>query len=146
MPKDFHCEACNTTKFTHPPFGQGRNETKAKLDVVVSNLQGPMQVLSIGGARYMLTITDIHTCFGRVRTLASKDATKATVEKWLEEMKQEAGQYPKVFWSDNGREYMLNTFKTMLRQCGIIQQWTTPYTPQQNGIAKCSNHTIMNIV
>lgn len=94
----------------------------------------------------MLTITDIHTCFGRVRTLASKDATKATVEKWLEEMKQEAGQYPKVFWSDNGREYMLNTFKTMLRQCGIIQQWTTPYTPQQNGIAKCSNHTIMNIV
>ncbi|KAJ1038507.1 hypothetical protein NDA10_004580 [Ustilago hordei] len=50
MPKVFNCEACNAMKFICPSFGSGRNEMKAKLDVVVSDLQGPMPVLSLGGA------------------------------------------------------------------------------------------------
>ncbi|CCF49108.1 related to Retrotransposon protein [Ustilago hordei] len=52
MPKVFNCEACNAMKFICPSFGSGRNEMKAKLDVVVSDLQGPMPVLSLGGARH----------------------------------------------------------------------------------------------
>lgn len=146
MPKVFNCEACNTMKFICPPFGSGRNETKARLDMVVSDLQGPMPVPRLGGARYILTITDVHTHFGWVKMLVSKDATKTAVEKWLEETRQETGQYPKVFQSDNGGEYTLNAFKTMLCQRTITQQLTTPYTPQQNGITKHVNCTIMNIV
>ncbi|SPO27974.1 related to Retrotransposon protein [Ustilago trichophora] len=146
MPKNFKCKTCNAMKFARPLFGTGSNKTNAKLDIVVSDLQGPMPVRSIGGARYVLTITDVHTRFGWVVMLVSKDATKAAVERWLEERKEETGQYPKVFRSDNGGEYTSNTFKAMPRRPAILQQLTAPYTPQQNGIAERRNRAIMDIV
>ncbi|SAM83663.1 uncharacterized protein UBRO_20100 [Ustilago bromivora] len=50
IPKHFSCNTCNTNKFARPPFGKGCNKTKNKLDITISNVQGPMPVPSLGGA------------------------------------------------------------------------------------------------
>ncbi|GFY97530.1 hypothetical protein Acr_12g0000710 [Actinidia rufa] len=48
--------------------------------------------------------------------------------------------------SDNGREYVSNDFRSALSQHGLLQQFSCPYTPEQNGVAKRKNRSIMTVV
>ena len=49
----------------------------------------------------------------------------------------------KTFQSDNGGEFTTNEFKELCRDLGIKRDLTTPYNPQQNGVAERKNRTIM---
>ena len=49
----------------------------------------------------------------------------------------------KTFLSDNGREFTSNEFKELCKDSGIKRVLSTPYNPQQNGIAEWKNITIM---
>ncbi|MCY6488259.1 hypothetical protein OYG14_12100, partial [Actinobacillus pleuropneumoniae] len=44
--------------------------------------------------------------------------------------------------SDNGGEYVKNTFINFCTENGIQMQHTVPYTPQQNGVAERKNRTL----
>jgi transposase InsO family protein len=44
---------------------------------------------------------------------------------------------------DNGGELCRNEFKELCKKCGIARKKTTPYTPQQNGVAKRMNRMLM---
>jgi transposase InsO family protein len=48
-----------------------------------------------------------------------------------------------VLRTDNGREFYGNEFEEFCKKCGIARQKTTPYTPQQNGVAERMNRTLM---
>jgi transposase InsO family protein len=45
----------------------------------------------------------------------------------------------KVLRTDNGGEFCGNEFEEFCKKCGIARQKTTPYTPQQNGVAERMN-------
>ncbi|GJS33272.1 retrotransposon protein, putative, ty1-copia subclass [Tanacetum coccineum] len=47
---------------------------------------------------------------------------------------------------DRGDEYTSQEFKDYLKACGIVQQLTPPYTPQQNGMSERRNHTLLDMV
>ena len=51
----------------------------------------------------------------------------------------------KAFRSDNGGEYTSKAFKRFLQAHGIKRQLSTPYTPQQNGVAERANRTIVEM-
>ena len=42
----------------------------------------------------------------------------------------------KVLRTNNGGEFCKKEFEELCMKCGIERQNTTPYTPQQNGVAK----------
>ena len=48
-----------------------------------------------------------------------------------------------TFRSDNGREFTLNEFKELCKESRIKRELSTPDNPQQNGIVKRKNRTIM---
>ena len=48
-----------------------------------------------------------------------------------------------TFQSDNGREFTSNEFKRLCKDSGIKREFSIPYNPQQNGVAKRKNRTIM---
>ena len=54
-------------------------------------------------------------------------------------VEKESGKYIKVFISDIGGEYMLTDFMDFCLSYGIKRQFTTHYTPQQNGVAERKN-------
>lgn len=49
----------------------------------------------------------------------------------------------KTLRTDNGKEYLNSHMTELLRRSGIKHQTSTPYTPQQNGLAERMNHTIV---
>ena len=63
---------------------------------------------------------------------------KALVEK-------QSGHYIKALRTDRGGEYVSNKFLNFCKEHGIHKQFTTRYTPQQNGIAERKNRTIMEM-
>ena len=52
----------------------------------------------------------------------------------------------KTLRSDNGREYTSNEFGSFYKYDGMKRELTTPYNPQQNGVAQRKNQTIMELV
>ena len=49
----------------------------------------------------------------------------------------------KNFRSGNGGEFTSNEFKELCKDSWIKRDFSTPYNPQQNGVAKWKNRTIM---
>ena len=49
----------------------------------------------------------------------------------------------KILRFDQGGEYTLVDFKIYCKNNGIIQQFTVPSTPQQNGVAERKNMTLV---
>ena len=49
----------------------------------------------------------------------------------------------KTLRSENGREYTSKGFESFCKYAEIKRELTTPYNPQQNGVAERKNRTIM---
>jgi transposase InsO family protein len=60
-------------------------------------------------------------------------------------VENEIGHKIKVLHSGNGREFMSKKFDAFLAKCGIQQQTSVPYSPQQNDVVDCANRTIWNV-
>jgi hypothetical protein len=58
-------------------------------------------------------------------------------------VENEIGHNIKVLQFDNGGEFVSKKFEAFLAECGIQRQTSAPYSPQQNGVAKRANRTIM---
>jgi transposase InsO family protein len=52
----------------------------------------------------------------------------------------------KILRSDNGGEYTSNNFVKYCAEKGISHEFTSPYSPEQNGVAERLNRTIMESV
>ena len=58
-------------------------------------------------------------------------------------MKNQTKKKIKVLRTDNSEEFCSKEFEELCKKCGIAWQKTTPYTPQQNGVAERMNKTLM---
>ena len=60
-------------------------------------------------------------------------------------IENQTGKRIKILRSDQGGEYKLGEFMNFCKQHGIMQQFTVPHTPQQNGVAERKNGTIVGV-
>ena len=60
-------------------------------------------------------------------------------------MKRQSEHVVKVFRTENGGEYVPEAFDNFLSKHYIARQNSSPYTPQQNGVAKVTNCTIVEM-
>ena len=74
-----------------------------------------------------------------VMDAAAADKTKD--DKW-----KKGGPSKAILRSDNGGKYTSEEFVNFCRDVGIKRELTTPYNPQQNGVAERKNRTIMEVV
>ena len=77
--------------------------------------------------------------------LHSKDETMNIFITYKAEVENQLNKNIKILKSDQGGEYESNDFTELCAKFGIIHQTTTPYTPQQNGIAERKNKTLKEI-
>ncbi|CAB3989710.1 Retrovirus-related Pol poly from transposon TNT 1-94 [Paramuricea clavata] len=99
----------------------GEVQSKKRLQLVHSDVGGPMKTESFGGARYFVTFID--------------DYSRVT---------NQADCKIKTLRIDNGGEYMSAKFQNFLKEKGIHHETHVPHSPQQNGIAERVNRTLQD--
>lgn len=138
------CGCCAKGKLSRNPFPKGHaNRAKRILDLVHTDLCGPMQATTPSGKRYFMTMIDDYSRFTEIFFLKDKSEVADKIEEYTQYVKNKFGRAPTVIRSDNGREYNNYKVKQLFVKEGIRPQYTAPYTPEQNGVAERKNRTLM---
>lgn len=141
------CEECVQSKQHKNSFSKDvSSKAKAILDIVYSDVCGPMQVESTGGNKYFVSFIDDFSRKLWVYLIKKKSDVLDVFMKFKSMVERQSGLKLKVLRSDGGGEYVSKEFDTMCEREGIVHEVVPPYTPQQNGTAERKNRTIMNMV
>lgn len=137
------CKVCDLGKQHRKPFPVSSTRTKKILEVVHTDLCGPMETKSLAGARYMLTFTDDFSRKTFLYFLKEKSQVFKSFMEFKMAVENETECKIKCIRSDNGMEYMAAKFNDFCKENGILHQLTCTYTPEQNGVAERANRTIV---
>lgn len=156
------CDGCLHGKTHHSPFPKSAHSaTTSLLYLVHSDVCGPIQVPSMGGARYFISFVDdyskwifIYTmqrnseAFGRIKTyhVYAKRHTGQKIASLNITDPHHAADKLKTLRTENGCEYLSSNFKSYLSDNGISHQLSIAHTPQQNVVAERLNRTLMDLV
>ncbi|KAH9679839.1 hypothetical protein KPL71_026297 [Citrus sinensis] len=140
------CEKCVFGKATRQKFNPGKQETKNTLDYIHSDLWGPSQVSSHGGAGYFITFIDDFSRKVWVYVLKHKSEAFEKFKDWLTLIENQTERRVKRLRIDNGLEYCCNDFEQLCIKKGIARHKTVRHTPQQNGLVEMMNRTLIEKV
>lgn len=137
------CEVCVKAKDARKPFKSSMSQTNNKLELIHTDLCGPMEVGSLSGCKYLLTFVDDYTRKVYGYFLKEKSEVPDKFNEFKNLVENETGLRIKKIRSDNGKEYVNLRMKAIMEKCGIRHELTVPYSPQQNGVAERLNRTII---
>lgn len=137
------CEICPLGKQHRKPFKTSTTRATKILHLIHSDLCGPMEKRSIGGARYLLTFTDDYSRKLFVYFLPDKSCVLDIFLEFKQLMENQTECKIKILRTDNGTEYVSKRFEHALKQYGIQHQMTCTYTPEQNGVSERANRSII---
>jgi len=138
------CVECKQTKRSFCKFVPQR--AAEKLDLVYSDIGGPIQVETYGGNRYIITFIDDLSRKMWVYLLKRKNEALLVFKTFKNLVERQSGRALKVLRTYGGGEYTSKDFQDFCDEAGIEHEITPPYTPQHNGVAERRNRTIMNMV
>jgi transposase InsO family protein len=107
---------------------------------------GPIPSSSISGYVYYVSFIDDYSCKTRVYFLKSKDEVFSKFKEFKDLIENLSERKINILRSDNGGEYTSKEFVNYCKDFKIKRELTTPYNPQQNGVAERKNITIMEEV
>ena len=135
---DVVCTGCQYGKAHQLLYKESSFKAKKQLELIHSDLFGPLKQASISVMWYMVTFIDdsryVWTFFMKEK---SEKFSKFQELKMI--IEGEVGVKIRCLRSDNGREYMSDEFNQYLHECGIRRQFTCANAPQQNGVAEKNN-------
>ena len=141
--KDINCGTCIQAKMTQQINHTPDPKATEILQLVHTDLSGPMHPPSIQGCRYTICFIDDFSGLITVYFLKNKsDATQAT-KKFIADM----APYGKIkrIRSDNGGEYTGKAYEDLLIENKIRHEFSAPFSPHQNGTAERSWRTLFNV-
>ncbi|UYV75574.1 hypothetical protein LAZ67_13000650, partial [Cordylochernes scorpioides] len=140
------CVQCIQGKLTETPFPK-KTEYRATetLQLVHSDVCGPLPTNSLSGKRYFITFTDDYSRYTKIYLLKGKDEVYEKIKDYVISAHTESGKNIQTIWTDNGREYVNRQVEDFLNQSGIKHQLTVPYSPAQNGVAERKNRSLMEM-
>jgi hypothetical protein len=140
------CEACLMGKMTKTPFSGMMERATDLLEIIHTDVCGPMSVASRGGYRYVLTFTDDLSRYGYIYFMKHKSKNFEKFKEFQSEVENQRNKKIKFLRSDRGGEYLSYEFGMHLKKCGILSQLTPPGTPQRNGVSERRNRTLLDMV
>ena len=117
LSKGGRCDICEVAKHTHHSFPRNAEHRAAKpLELVYTDVLGPVEDESLGGAKWAVMFTDEYSRYRRVYTMPSKAHTLEKLKEFEHDMEMLArGSRIKNLQieglrSDNGGEYDSKAF------------------------------------
>ena len=137
------CEPCVKGKMARKPFKPvGAIKSNRVLELIHTDVCGPMKTVSIGGSRYIVTFIDDYSRYSFVYFVAEKSDVFSKFREFEARVTNQTGLSIGTLRSDGGGEYVSSDFEEYLKDKGIHHELTTRYSPQQNGVAERLNRTI----
>lgn len=137
------CTQCMEGKQARLPFNHVGSRATRPLELIHSDLCGPMENSSFAGMKYFITYIDDFTRMVHVYLLKDKLNILESFKDFKAKVENELNHRILKLRTDNGTEYCNTNFEKYLSNHGIIHQTSTPYTPQQNGMAERMNRTLV---
>ncbi|KAL0285562.1 UNVERIFIED_CONTAM: Retrovirus-related Pol polyprotein from transposon RE2 [Sesamum radiatum] len=132
-------------KMTKKPFVGQSAIANGLLDLVHTDVCGPLSILARGGFSYFITFTDDHSRYGYIYLMRYKSEAFGRFKEYRLEVENQTNRKIKAIRSDRGDEYLSGEFIDYLKENGILSQWTPPGTPQLNGVAERRNRTLLDM-
>lgn len=135
--------ACAASNITSIPFPKRGKRTSASLEIVYTDVCGPMPIPSQGSARYLLTLTDDYSRWTEVYFLKHKSEVSSRFLEYKRYAEMCTGRKIKAIQFDNGGEFCNAIMDSILKEFGIRCRLSAPHIPQQNGLAERKNRTLI---
>jgi len=124
------------------PFPASSTRASRPLQLVHSDVHGPVKVSTHQGYRYWVSFIDDFSHFKAVYLLKHKSEAFAAFKQFKAWAENLTGQRMGSLHDDKGGEYMSKEFDMFCIDHGIQRQHTVRNRPQQNGVAERANRTI----
>lgn len=137
------CKRCALGKNTRSPFHDSTRKTNNVLELIHSDLCGPMVVPSLGRFWYYILFIDDFSRKTWIYFLKCKESEEILQRfKEFKTLIENFSEHKiKTLRIDNGGEYTSDLFKRFCKESGIKREYIVPYNPEQNGVAKRKNRT-----
>ncbi|KAM1503465.1 hypothetical protein ACFX15_027859 [Malus domestica] len=140
------CEGCMLGKQHRDEFPrESAWRAKFPLELIHTDICGPMQIASNAGNKYFILFTDDCTRMTWVYFLRYKSEALEYFKRFKAMTELQCGYKIKYLRSDRGGEFLSSEFSNYCNVSGIQRQLTMSYTPQQNGVSERKNRTVVEM-
>ena len=113
------------------------------LQLLHVDLFGPVNRRSINGDAYCLVVTDDYSRFSWVMFMKLKSETSDCLKLLITRLETMFNLKIRRIRSDNGTEFKNRLMDDFCNTKGIHHEYSSPYVPQQNGVAERKNRTLI---
>lgn len=145
---DEMCEGCCLGKMRESNFPRhpvNKVTSSGVLELIHTDVMGPMQTMTPGGCRYAVVFADAFYRHDSVAFMKKKSEVLQKFRHYKAAVENQTGAIIKRMRSDNGGEYFNLAFKKFLVDSGIQHERTVAYTPQQNVLAERMNRSLVEM-
>ena len=139
------CAGCQYGKAHQLSYEESKFKAKEPLELIYSDVFGPIKQASIGGMRYMETFINYFSRYLWVFFMKENFETLSKFKEFKSIIEAEIGKRVCCLRTDNGGEYTSYEFSNFLRENRIHRQFTCSNTPQQNGVDERKNKHLVEV-
>ena len=121
------CESCLEGKMTKRSFSEKGYRAKETLELVHTDLCGPMNVKARGRYEYFISFIDDYSRYGYLYLMHHKSEALEKFREYKTEVENLLGKTIKTLRSDRGGEYMDLRFQDYMIEHGIRSQTLSPW-------------------
>jgi len=136
------CKPCLAGKIVSDPFLSSSHHSANLLELIHSDVHGPIKVASHSGFKYWVTFIDDSGRFRAVYLMKKKSETFSCFKKFKAWAENQTDHRIKALREDKGGEYMSREMDDFCAEHGIQRQHSVRARPQQNGVAERANRTM----
>jgi hypothetical protein len=140
------CKGCAQGKNVNHSFSNSDSRAKRVLDIMHSDVCGPMSAASLSGYVYYVSFIDDCSHETWIYLLKEKNEVFGKFKDFKALVENLTERKINTLHSDNGGEFTSEEFKEYCKEVGIKREIYTPYNSQEIGIAERKNQTIMEAV
>ena len=112
------------------PFSKSDTKTKGMLELIPSDVCGPMPSISLSGYEQYVTFIDDYSRKTWIHFLKNKSEVFEKFKEFKALIENQLEKRIKTLRSNNGGEYNSKEFEAFYKEERIKRELTTPYNPQ----------------
>ncbi|GJS46406.1 retrovirus-related pol polyprotein from transposon TNT 1-94 [Tanacetum coccineum] len=141
------CSSCEKGRHYKASFKTKQTSSIKKcLHLLYMDLFGPVIPRSINHEKYTIVIVDEYSRYTWVYFWKKKSQAPKTIMSFIKRVENQNNIKVKQLRTDNGTEFRNSILVNFCDEKGISQNFSSPYTPEQNGVAKRKNRTLIEAV